>query len=295
MKRLLITKREASMIILGVTILSLGLTWFLSPIGLVSGGIAGLAIVIEAVTGRIFGVPIPLWMTTMLFNLPLFLISIKQRGFGFAKKSLYAVLFTSFSMWYMQYLPNPIDVEGDLLLTAIFGGAGLGIGIGIVLRSSATTGGSDMLASIIRFKHPKFPIPQLMLCIDGLIILAGLFVFGPIKAMYAILSVAVTSKCISFILEGGHSAKAAFIISSQTDAISQAIMEQIPRGTTGLKARGMYSKKEKEVLYTVVSQKQLPKLREIIFEIDPDAFVTITDVKEVLGEGFIKELNALTH
>lgn len=295
MRRLLINKREAGLIVLGVTILCLALTWFLSPIGLVSGGIAGLGIVIEAISENLVGVKVPIWMTTILFNLPLFLISIKQRGFEFAKKSLYAVMFTSFSMWYMAFLPNPVDVGGDLLLTAIFGGAGLGIGVGIVLRSTATTGGSDMLASIIRFKHPKFPIPQLMLCIDGLIIVAGLFIFGPIKAMYAILSVFVTSKCISFVLEGGHAAKAAFILSPKSEEISMAIMEQLPRGTTGIKAKGMYSKEDKDMLFTVVSEKQLTKLRNIIFDIDPDAFVTITDVKEVLGEGFIKELNALTH
>lgn len=294
MKKLLISKRDTMLIIVGVTILSFAINWFLSPQGLVTGGIAGLGIVVEEISQRLFGFEIPIWLTTMLCNLPLFWISIRQRGFEFAKKSLYAVMLTSFSLWYMAFIPNPFAVGDDLLLTAIFGGLGLGTGIGIVLKSSATTGGTDMLASIIKFKHPKFPIPKLMLCIDAFIILTGFFIFGPTKAMYAIISVAITSKSISAVLEGGHHAKAAFIMSPKNHEISAAIMQKIPRGSTGLKARGMYSNEEKEMLFTVVSQKEINKLREIIYDIDPKAFVTIADVKEVLGEGFIQEYNALT-
>ena len=195
----------------------------------------------------------------------------------------------------MAFLPNPFEKIGnDLLITAVFGGVILGIGVGLVLKSSATTGGSDMLASIIKFKHPKFPIPKLMLVIDGFIILMGFFIFGAQNAMYAIISVVITSRTISTVLEGGHQAKAAFIMSNENLAISQAIMEKIPRGSTGLKARGMYSKEDKEMLFTVVSQKEISKLREIIYEIDPNAFVTIADVREVLGEGFIQDYNPLT-
>ncbi|MGL4799679.1 MAG: YitT family protein, partial [Cellulosilyticaceae bacterium] len=226
MKRLLISKKDALYIIVGVTILCFAINWFLSPQGLVTGGIAGLGIVVETISEQLIGFKIPIWMTTMLLNLPLFFISIKQRGFEFAKKSLYAVLLTSFSLWYMAFIPNPFAIGDDLLLTAIFGGLGLGTGIGIVLKSSATTGGSDMLASIIKFKHPKFPIPQLMLGIDGVIILAGFFIFGPVNAMYAIISVMITSKTISTVLEGGHHAKAAFIMSDKNQEISQAIMEK---------------------------------------------------------------------
>lgn len=294
MKKLLVSRREAMLIIVGVTILSFAINWFLSPQGLVTGGIAGVGIVVEEVSQRLMGFKVPIWITTMMLNLPLFLISIKQRGFEFAKKSLYAVLLTSFSLWYMDFIPNPFMVGDDLLLAAVFGGLGLGVGIGIVLKSSATTGGSDMLASIIKFNHPKFPIPKLMLCIDAVIILAGFFIFGPEKAMYAIISVVITSKSISSVLEGGRHAKAAFIMSNKNQEISKAIMEQIPRGSTGLKARGMYSNEEKEMLFTVVSQKEINKLREIIYGIDPKAFVTIADVKEVLGEGFIQEYNTLT-
>lgn len=294
MKKLLITKKEFFLIFLGVNILAIGINFFLAPLNLVTGGISGLGIVVEELGDMFFGFPIPIWLTTLALNIPLFVISIKQRGFEFAKKSLYAVILLSVALWYMELIPNPFALGDDLLLAAVFGGVGLGVGIGVVLRASATTGGTDMLASIIKFKLPKFPIAKLMLIIDGCIILSGFFLFGAHKAMYAIISVVITSKMIANVLEGTHFAKAAFIISDKSEEISIAIMERIPRGSTGLKARGMYSKNDKEMLFTVVSQKEITKLREIIREIDPKAFVTIADVKEVLGEGFIEDHNSLS-
>lgn len=294
MKILGVTKKELLLILLGATLLALSINWFLSPIGLVTGGISGTAIVIQEVTRKLFGTGIPLWVTNIALNVPLFLISIKQRGFQFAQKSLYSVLWLSVALWFTEFFPNPFATSGDLLLPALFGGAGLGVGIGLVLRAGGTTGGTDMLASIIKFKHSAFPITKLMLVIDGTIILCGFFIFGQEKAMYAIISVFVTSKIIGNIIEGVHYAKAAFIVSSKSEIISKEIMEKIPRGVTGLKATGMYSKEDKEMLYVVVSQKEITRLREIIQEIDPRAFVTIADVKEVLGEGFVMDPKALT-
>lgn len=294
MKKLLITKREFGLILLGVTILALGINWFLSPLGLVTGGISGTGIIVETVSKNIIGFSIPLWFTNLALNIPLFAISIKQRGFVFAKKSLYAVLGLSLALWYTGFIPSPFLVNGDLLLGGVFGGATIGLGIGIVLRTGGTTGGTDMLASIFKFKNPTFPIAKLMLAIDACIILGGLMIFGSNTAMYAIISVFITSKVIGNVLAGMHYAKAAFIISDKSEEIAEAVMAKIPRGSTGLKARGMYSKDDKEMLFTVVSQKEITQLRDIIREIDPNAFVTIADVREVLGAGFIEDMNALT-
>ena len=291
MKILGITKKE--LILLGTTLLALAINWFLSPSGLVTGGISGTSIIVEEVTSNVFGVGVPLWVTNICLNIPLFLISIKQRGFKFAQKSLYSVLWLSVALWFTGFFPNPFLTTGDLLLPAIFGGALIGAAIGLVIQAGGTTGGTDMLASIIKFKNPSFPITQLMLMIDGIIILCGFFIFGQEKAMYAVIAVFITSKVISNIIEGVHYAKAAFIISAHSDKIAKEIMEKIPRGVTGLKATGMYSKSDKEVLYVVVSQKEIMRLRDLVRDIDPKAFVTIADVKEVLGEGFITEYNDL--
>lgn len=293
MKKLLITKKEFLMILLGTTILALGINWFTSPLGLVTGGLSGVTIIVKEVSLKTLGFEIPLWITNLVLNIPLFIISIKQRGFEFAKKSLWAVGLLTAALWYTEFIPNILEVNNDLLLGGVFGGAILGLGIGIVLKSGATTGGTDMLATIIKYKHARFPIAKLMLGIDGIIILAGMVIFGSTKAMYAIIAVFITSKVITSVLEGMNYAKAAFIMSDKSAEISEAIMHKIPRGVTGIKAKGMYTKQDKEMLFVVVSQKEITRLRDLVREIDESAFITIADVREVLGEGFIQDYNSL--
>lgn len=292
MKKLLISKNEFLMILLGVTILALGINWFTSPLGLVTGGISGITIIVKTVSKEVLGFEIPLWVTNFVLNVPLFIISIKQRGFDFAKKSLWSVMLLTLALWYTEFIPNIFNVNGDLFLGGVFGGVMLGLGVGTVLRAGATTGGTDMLAAIIRFISPKFPIAKVMLGIDSLIILLGLLVFGSNKAMYAIISVFITSKVITNVLEGVNYAKAVFIMSDKNDVIAQEIMEKIPRGVTGIKATGKYTGADKEMLFVVVSQKEITRLRDLIRGIDEQAFVTIADVREVLGQGFIEDYTA---
>ena len=293
MKKLFITKKEFLMILLGVTILALGINWFTSPLGLVTGGLSGVTIIVKEVSEKTLGFGIPLWITNFVLNIPLFAISIRQRGFKFAKKSLWSVVLLTCALWYTEFIPNLLDVQGDLLLGGVFGGAIIGLGIGIVLKAGATTGGTDMLATIIKFKHSRFPIAKVMLCIDALIILAGMLIFGSMKAMYAIIAVFITSKVITWVLEGLNYAKAAFIMSEKNEEIAHAIMNKIPRGVTGIKAKGMYTKADKDMLFVVVSQKEITRLRDMVREIDANAFVTIADVREVLGQGFIEEYDTL--
>ena len=293
MKKLFISKKEFLMILLGTTVLALGINWFTSPLGLVTGGLSGLTIIIKFLTEKLFGYGIPLWITNLVLNIPLFLISIKQRGFRFAKKSIWGVVLLTLALWYTEFIPNLLDVQGDLLLGGIFGGAILGLGVGIVLKVGGTTGGTDMLATIIKFRYNRFPIAKLILVLDGMIILAGMLVFGSTKAMYAIIAVFISSKVISWVLEGMHHAKAAFILSKHSQEIAEVIMTKLPRGVTGIKAQGMYTKQDKEMLYVVVSQKEITKLRDMVKEIDNEAFITIADVREVLGQGFIEDYETL--
>lgn len=288
MMRKNVTTNEMLMIILGSFLLALGITWFLSPLGLVTGGISGIAILVQKLTSPFIENGVPIWLTNAVLNIPLFVISIRQRGFGFAKKSLYAVVVLSVALWLTEIIPNPINVGNDLLLAGFFGGVLVGAGVGLVLKAGGTTGGTDMLAAIFKFKNPTLPIENVMFVIDAVIITSGLFVFGPINAMYAIISVLVTTKLVSVVLEGGHSAKAVFIVSPKSNEIAELVMNEIGRGATGIKARGMYLKKESEMLFVVVSQHELPELREIVLGVDPKAFVTIAEVREVLGQGFIE-------
>lgn len=292
-KKIEIHIKDWIQIIIGVSILSLGITWFLAPLGLVAGGVSGISIIVEEVSRRFIGYGIPLYITNILCNVPLFIIAIKQRGFRFAQRSLFAVMWVSIALWYCTYIPNYFNAENDLLLGAIFGGAFFGIGIGMVLRVSTSTGGTDMLASIIKFKYPSFPIVNLIRAIDGVIILGGIFVFGPHKGMYAIISMVVSSYMINTLLSGMHFAKAAFIFSEKHKEISEAVISKLGRGNSAIKTTGMYTGQEKVMLFVVVYPQQVGMLRNIVKEIDPDAFLTITNATEVLGEGFSKDYDSL--
>jgi uncharacterized membrane-anchored protein YitT (DUF2179 family) len=282
--------RDYIFIIIGTTIIAAGINFFYASTKLVTGGISGLAIVVEYVSENAWGWGIPLWLTNIVVNIPLFAISIKQRGKAFGGKSLFASTCLSLALWYTSFLPTPLPADQtDLLLSSIFGALFVGTGIGLVLRASATTGGTDMLASIIKFKYKSAQISKLMLIIDSTIILIGCYIFGVQKAMYALICVYVTSKVIDTILEGMNFSKAAFIISDKSEIIAEKIMKELPRGVTGIYGRGMYTKKQKELLFVVVAKKEIIKLQQIVKNIDPKVFITVTDVREVMGQGFIEE------
>ncbi|OON96521.1 MAG: hypothetical protein ATN36_05450 [Epulopiscium sp. Nele67-Bin005] len=286
MKSLLIKKEEFFLIALGALFVSVSISWFLSPANLVVGGISGLGIIVEELSSQYLGFTIPISLTTIVCNLPLFLLSSRRIGFDFLKKSLLSVVLVSFFIEVTSSFPSIFTLEEDLLVTALIAGVGLGAGIGLVLKAGATTGGTDMIASLIHQVLPQQPMSRLVMFVDGIIIVIGFFIFGPNKAAYAMVSIYVTGRVISSMLDGVHYGKAAFIISNKSEEIAQAIMDKIPRGSTGLKSRGMYSKMEGEMLFTVVAPTEVTKLRELIYSIDPKAFVTIADVREVLGQGF---------
>ena len=226
-------------------------------------------------------------------DIPLFIVAIKQKGFEFAKKSLYSAIWLSVCLSIFEHLPNWFSFENDLLLTTVCGAACLGVGTGLVFRAGATTGGTDTLASIIKFKYPHMAVSRILQIIDTVIIVSGLMVFGLEKTVYAMILVYISSKTINSVLEGMYFAQAAFILSDKYEAISQAIFEGMGRGNTGIHAQGMYTKKETKMLFVVVSQKQVPELRQLVYRIDPKAFMVVSDVREALGEGFVEDYESV--
>ena len=246
--------KDFGMIAVGSFLLSLGVSWFADPAGLVVGGISGLAIVVKAVTESWFGFAVPLAVTNLVLNVPLYIISLKQRGFGFIQKSIYAVLLMTLFLWVVEYIPNIFDFKDDLLLAALACGVLSGVGIGMVMRVNGTTGGTEMLAAIVKYIHPHFPIAKLIFFIDAAIIALGFFIFGPERTVYAVISVYVCSKIIDSMLEGVHFAKEALIISEKSKEISEAIFEYLDRGNTGIPIKGMYTEEQKEMLMVIVSQ-----------------------------------------
>ncbi|WP_058486743.1 YitT family protein [Defluviitalea phaphyphila] len=277
--------REYLLIILGTTILACAINLFFEKQGLVTGGITGLAIVVKHITQPYFKGGIPLWFTNIILNIPLFLIGIMIRGKGFGVKSLFSTFYLSFALYYTKFLPTP---PADMLLSSLFGGVLSGVGLGFVFISKSTTGGTDLAASIIQHYIKHFPVGQIMVVLDAVIIFSGALIFGPVKAMYAIIAVYITGKILDNMLEGIHFSKAVYIISDKGDIIADEIMRKMDRGVTGLNGRGMYTKDKKEILFCVVSKKEIFQLKEIVRNKDHEAFVIVSDVREVLGEGFIE-------
>ncbi|NLK22005.1 MAG: YitT family protein [Epulopiscium sp.] len=279
------TLKEYILIAIGTTLLACAINLFFEKQDLVTGGVTGLAIAIKAVTKQYFNGGIPLWLTNIVLNIPLFLVGMKLRGKGFGTKTLFATFYLSFALYYTKFIPAP---PADILLSSLFGGVLGGIGLGFVFSALATTGGTDLAATIIQYYHRHLPIGQMMMFLDAIIIFSGAVIFGPIKTMYAIIAVYTTGKVLDNMLEGIHFSKAVFIISDKGDTISQEIMKKLDRGVTGLNGRGMYTKDVKEILFCVVSKKQIFQLKEIVREMDKKAFVIVGDVREVVGEGFIQ-------
>lgn len=290
MKRVLkITIKELLLIVFGTAILAMGIAWFADPLGLVTGGVTGLAIAISQLSETIFGFPISLAVLNIALNLPIFIWGFALYGFSFVKKSFLGMILLSVWIFVFQSIPNPFQVGDDILLGALLSGVLQGIGLAWVLQTKSTTGGTDMLATCINryFKH--ISLSKLIFIIDAVIIAAGFFVFGVRCTMYAIVSVFISTWVINNILGGLRFAKAVFILSDNNEQISKQIFDQIGRGNTGIYSKGMYSRQNKDMIFVVVSPKELPVLKSIVYETDPRAFVTICPAQEVLGEGFIED------
>jgi len=272
------------MVIIGTGILAISIQNFYDPIGLVTGGFTGLAIVIKTASAAVVPGGIPLWLTNVVLNVPVFILSYIIMGKKFVGRTLFGT--AMLSAW--LYIIPPVDLaRGDMLLAAVFGALFSGTGMGIILRGHATTGGTEMVACLIHKKMIKhYSVVQIMQILDGLIVCLGLFQYGLRATMYAMIAIFVTTKESDAILEGFKYSKAAYIITDHHKEIANRIMREIDRGVTGMSARGMYTGQDKLVLYCVVSRREIVQVEEIVTEIDPNAFVIVSDVREVLGEGF---------
>ncbi len=255
------------------------------PLGMVTGGFSGIAILIKELTKQLIPGGMPLGITTAVLNVPLFLIGIKIKGFQFLKRSFVGMI--SLSVW-LSILPQIPIIEGDLMLAALCGGAIQGLGIGLAFSGRGTTGGSDMAAALLQKKisvvfrlsdHAGDRLDHRFF---------GALVFGFSMVLYAVVAIFVISKVSDGIIEGLKFSKAAFIITEKHQVISQTLMKELKRGTTGITVHGMYSGKEKIMLFCVVPKKQIVYVKEIIHRLDERAFVIVTDAREVLGEGFLR-------
>ncbi len=272
------------LIIVGTAGVAFAVQCMYDPCGLVTGGFSGISIIIKSLTEHIVPGGIPLWLTNLLLNIPVFIVAYIKMGKRFIGRTLFGTVMLS--VW-LYVLPVVDLTQGDMLLVALFGGVFSGAGMGLVLRANATTGGTDMVAALIQLKIRHYNVAQIMQILDGAIVVFGFFVFGLRPSLYAIVAIFVTTKVSDAILEGFKYSKAAYIITDKYEEVARVLMEELDRGATGLKATGMYTGRDRCVLYCVVSKKQIVTLKEIVVNIDPKAFVIVSDVREVLGEGFL--------
>ena len=268
--------KEYLLIILGSLLTALSFNFFFISNQIAPGGLSGLASVFHFVFG------FPVGVTTLILNIPLFLAGIRQLGGVFGIRTLLATILLSV---FIDLIKVPALTD-DSLLASIYGGILMGLGLGIIFRMNATTGGTDLLARLIHQHFSSISVGLVLFMVDlSVVVLAGVFL-GPSQGLYAVVALALSSKVVDLVQEGLNTAKAVFIISDHSEKISQWILKELDRGATLLSGKGAYTGKEKDVILCAVNRTQIAELKGVIHEIDPAAFILVADVREVTGEGF---------
>lgn len=271
--------KSYAIITLGSLLYALAYNIFYAPNLVAMGGLTGLGQVLNAI------IPVlPVGTTVFVMNVPLFFLGWKYIGGHLLVSSLYAMTFSSFAIDVMNmiYQFPPMDT----MLASIFGGALLGLGIGLVFSKGATTGGTDLIARLLKLKFAWLPMGTLVLIPDFIVIALAAMAFGKVEtAMYGIVSLYITTKVMDTVLYGLDSSKVVYIISDSCKEITDAVIA-MDRGATILHGEGAYSGDEKKVLMVAFKQKEIVSLKEKVNEIDPRAFLIVCDAHDVLGEGF---------
>ena len=270
-----------SMILVGAFIMAAGFVFFITPYKIVPGGVYGISIVLH----HLFGTPVG--MVALAFDIPLTLIGIKVLGPRFGVKTVVGFVFTAGFVDLLTYLWGELPlVENDALLSSIFGGLLIGLGLGLIFKAKATSGGSDIVAMIIS-KYTKLPLGQLMIAVDSVIVLVGLVVFQDWKIpLYSLIVIFITGRVIDVVLQGISYEKTLFIISEKPNDLRNKIINDLNRGGTFIQGKGMYNGSERTIIYTVVNRREMAMLQDYVHQIDPGAFMTVINANEILGNGF---------
>ncbi len=258
---------------IGATMAAAALEIFLVPNSIIDGGITGISIILNT----IFGGSLSLFI--LCLNIPFLIIGYKQLGKKFLIKASYSMLIFTLLL---EVFENVNEVTDDIILAFIYGGLMLGVGVGLVIKAGGCLDGTETVAILIS-KKTNFSVGQVILFFNIIIYATAIFVFGPDRALYSLLTYFITFKLIDIVSEGMDQAKAVYIITDNTEKISDEIFKNLGRTVTILKGKGMVSQSEKVVLYTVITRLELPELREIVKNADVSSFVTVSDISEVIG------------
>lgn len=283
-----------SLIIVGAFILASGFVFFVDPHRIAPGGVYGIGIIVHFLTKGVFSwAPegLPIGAIGLILNVPLTIIGIKLLGPRFGIKTVIGFILTSVFIDAQHYLFGYEPLVDEPLLSSIFGGLLIGFGLGLIFKSKATSGGSDIIAMIIA-KYTRLPLGQLMIYVDSAIVLIALAAFQDWKIpLYSWIVIYITGKVIDMTIQGVSYDKTLFIISDKYAEIREKLIVDLDRGGTLINGVGMYGGTEKKIIFTNVSRREVYILRDFIMHIDPTAFITVIDANEILGNGFkpIKE------
>lgn len=278
-----------SLITIGAFILASGFVFFIDPHRIAPGGVYGIGIVVHYLTkGLLSWAPegLPIGAVGLALNVPLTIIGIKLLGPRFGVKTVIGFILASVFIDALHFVFGYDPLVDDLLLSSIFGGVLIGYGLGLIFKSKATSGGSDIIAMIIA-KYTRLPLGQLMIYVDSAIVLLALVAFKDWKIpLYSWLVIYITGKVIDMTMQGVSYDKTLFIVSDKYELIRDKLINDIDRGGTLINGTGMYKGQDKKIIFTNVSRREVYILRDYIEQIDPRAFITVIDANEILGNGF---------
>ncbi len=266
-------------IILGCIIGAAAYPMFLEPWDIAPGGLSGVAMIINSFTDW------PVGITSLVLNVPLFIVGYRSMGRVFAFRSLVATILFSLAIDGLKLLNVPSLAEEPMLAT-LFGGVLLGVGLGLILRGGATTGGSDMAARVVHRYLPFLSVGMFVFLIDCMVVVAAAFCFGVKSALYALICIYVNGKVIDMVMLGLSKNKACFVMTAAWEKVNERVLREMDRGVTLLEARGGYTGNERPVVMCVLPPQEVARLKAIIREEDEQAFMFITEAHEALGEGF---------
>ncbi|KGN03361.1 membrane protein [Clostridium novyi A str. 4570] len=275
------TVKDYAIITLGFVIIAIAIKFFLAPNKIANGGITGVAIIINYFIPKL-----SVGLLMVILNGVLFILAFSVIDGTFGARTVYASMGLSVLLTILdKFIPPTVVATHDLLLATLFGTVIIGIGMGIVFNRNASTGGTDIFAKMLT-KFKNLDIGKALLIVDLIIAVVSGFTFSAEIGMYGILSVILMGVIIDFVIEGLNACKSIIVITSKNDEVNKFIMEELNRGCTMIQGKGAYSGQNKEILYTVLDRKQFITLKTYIKEIDPKAFIIVSEAREVLGEGF---------
>jgi uncharacterized membrane-anchored protein YitT (DUF2179 family) len=273
--------KSYALIAMGTFLVAVAFVFFISPDKIVPGGIYGIAIMLHHLLGT------PIGLTALAFNIPLTLLGIKLLGPRFGAKTVVAFVLTSVFVDRLYYFHGSLPlVPGETLVSCIFGGLLIGIGVAMTFKAKASSGGSDVIAMILQ-KYTRLPVGQLMMMVDSSIVVLSFVAFGDWRIpLFSWITIFVIGKVVDTAMHGFSYDKTLFIISDKHQEIRDSIISEIKRGGTFLHGEGMYKRESKQIIFTVVSPRELYLIEEYVHRIDPEAFIAVLDAYEILGKGF---------